>query len=151
MLDDLYRKLIMDHAKSKRNFRKGQGSHVHYKNPTCGDVMTLYWILNEFDEVEDVSFIGEGCSISMASCSMMTEMIKGKRVEEIQSMRKGMEQLIRKGEQPNVDLGDALSLEGVHKLKARHNCALMPWQALDRAFLMDEERRHRTENRVNGE
>ncbi|UCZ54205.1 SUF system NifU family Fe-S cluster assembly protein [Bacillus shivajii] len=136
MLDNIYRQLIMDHSKKKRNFRDlKNGSHLHYKNPTCGDVMTLYWIVED-KTVVDVSFIGEGCSISMASCSMMTELIRGESVEEVFKMREAMERLIRNGELPKeTDLGDAVSLEGVHKLRARHNCALMPWQALDRAFL----------------
>jgi nitrogen fixation protein NifU and related proteins len=139
MLDDLYRQLIMDHSKKKRNHREiDGGSHLHYKNPTCGDVMTLYWKWNENGTLEDISFVGEGCSISMASCSMMTELAKGKNYEEIAVMREGMERFIRNGEEAqNIDLGDALSLAGVHRLRARHNCALMPWQALDRAFLKD--------------
>jgi nitrogen fixation protein NifU and related proteins len=142
MLNDLYRQLIMEHAGQKRNHREmKEGSHLHYKNPTCGDVMTLYWKWNEDGTLEEVSFIGEGCSISMASCSMMTEMVKGKNYEEITAMREGMEQLIRQGEEPReIDLGDALSLAGVYRLRARHNCALMPWQALDRAFLKETAR-----------
>ncbi|TVP88903.1 MAG: SUF system NifU family Fe-S cluster assembly protein [Alkalicoccus sp.] len=137
MLDTLYRQLIMDHAGHKRNHREmEEGSHLYYKNPTCGDVMTLYWKWDEEGRLEDISFVGEGCSISMASCSMMTEMTKGKSYEEIAALRDGVESLIRKGEETgDVDLGDALSLAGVHRLRARHNCALMPWQALDKAFL----------------
>lgn len=139
MLDDLYRQLIIDHAKKKRNYREiEEASHLHYKNPTCGDVMTLFWKWNEENILEDISFVGEGCSISMASCSMMTELVKGKSYQEISAMREGMERIIRKGEEPQkTDLGDALSLAGVHRLRARHNCALMPWQALDRAFLQE--------------
>ncbi|MBM7096150.1 SUF system NifU family Fe-S cluster assembly protein [Bacillus sp. H-16] len=140
MLDDLYRQLIMDHARYRRNHRKGGNEHLNYKNPTCGDVMTLYWTINKDNVIEDVSFTGEGCSISMASCSMMTVLVRGKHVTEVNQMKEAMEQLIRNGVPPTdqeIDLGDALSLEGVHKLKARHNCALMPWQALDRAFFRE--------------
>ncbi|WP_350445770.1 hypothetical protein [Peribacillus simplex] len=73
----------------------------------------------------------------MASASMMTELIENKSLKEISSLRE-FEQLIRKGVIPNgVDLGDSLSLQGVHQLKARHNCALMTWQALDK-ILKDE-------------
>ncbi|TMW72746.1 Fe-S cluster assembly sulfur transfer protein SufU [Alteribacter natronophilus] len=137
MLDDLYRQLIMEHSRTKRNHREiDNGTHIHYKNPTCGDVMTLYWKWGPDGILEDVSFVGEGCSISMASCSMMTEMVKGRSLEEVKAMRGAMEKLIREGKEPGeIDLGDALSLAGVHRLRARHNCALMPWQALDRAFL----------------
>jgi nitrogen fixation NifU-like protein len=134
MLNDLYRQTIIDHNKRRRNYFELQGEDVkkvHYKNPTCGDLMTLY-IRIENDRIKDVSFLGEGCSISMASSSMMTELIKGKSLEDVERLRIHAEKLIRTGETANSDLGDWLSLEGVHKLKARHNCALMPWQAYDK-------------------
>ncbi|MFC3885003.1 Fe-S cluster assembly sulfur transfer protein SufU [Bacillus songklensis] len=140
MLDNLYRQVIMDHYRNKRNFEEIKGENIkkaHYKNPTCGDVMTLFVELEQ-DRVRRVTFLGEGCSISMASASMMTELIKNKPLTEITSLRKAFEQLIRYGNIPDeVDLGDSLSLQGVHQLKARHNCALMTWQALDKV-LKDE-------------
>ncbi len=128
----------MDHAKFKRNYGKLEGEEVQrvfYKNPTCGDVITLYLKL-EGEVLTSVSFEGEGCSISMASSSMMTELIHHKDLRTVSIIRGEFEQLIREGKQPNdhVDLGDALSLDGVHKLRARHNCALMAWQALDKAL-----------------
>lgn len=134
MLNDLYRQTIIDHNKRRRNYYELQGEDVikvHYKNPTCGDVMTLYTRL-ENDRIKDISFLGKGCSISMASSSMMTELIKGKSLEEVANLRIHAEKLIRTGETAHSDLGDWLSLEGVHKLRARHNCALMPWQAYDK-------------------
>ncbi|MFJ8067365.1 Fe-S cluster assembly sulfur transfer protein SufU [Peribacillus sp. NPDC096447] len=135
MLDNLYRQVIIDHYKQRRNFKELKGEYVrkvHYKNPSCGDVMTLFIEL-EHNQVKKAAFLGEGCSISMASASMMTELIENKSLKEISSLRKAFEQLIRNGVNPNgVDLGDSLSLQGVHQLKARHNCALMTWQALDK-------------------
>ena len=140
MLDNLYRQVIMDHYRQKRNFEELKGENirkVHYKNPTCGDVMTLFLDL-EHDRVKKAAFLGEGCSISMASASMMTELIENKSLKEIASLRKAIEDLIRHGKiADKIDLGDSLSLQGVHKLKARHNCALMTWQALDK-ILKDE-------------
>ncbi|WP_216831589.1 Fe-S cluster assembly sulfur transfer protein SufU [Alkalihalobacterium elongatum] len=137
MLDQLYRQLVVDHSKNRRNHKKLNGEFVkqlHYKNPTCGDVMTLFLKLTETKEIEDISFIGEGCSISMASASIMTELVKGVSLKEAVKLRQAMEAMIRNGEvSEEVDLGDAIALEGVHKLRARHNCALMAWQALDRA------------------
>ncbi|MGR9049715.1 Fe-S cluster assembly sulfur transfer protein SufU [Halobacillus faecis] len=135
MLDDLYRKIVMDHAKYKRNYGAMDGERdihkIHYKNPTCGDIMVLYVSVRE-GGIEDLSFEGEGCSISMASCSMMTELLKNRTVEECLKKRRAFERLIREGEQEDeIDLGDAASLQGVHKLRARHHCALMPWKALD--------------------
>jgi nitrogen fixation NifU-like protein len=141
MLDNLYRQVIMDHYRYKRNFEDLTGENVrmiHYKNPTCGDVMTLYVDL-DCDLVKKATFLGEGCSISMASASMMTELIQNRTLKEISTFRKAFEQLIVHGEAVDgVDLGDSLSLQGVHRLKARHNCALMTWQALDK-ILNDQE------------
>ncbi|MDQ0252746.1 nitrogen fixation NifU-like protein [Evansella vedderi] len=136
MLNDLYRKLVMEHAKYRRNHKRLEGENVrkvHYKNPTCGDVITLY-IQLEGERINDVAFEGEGCSISMASSSMMTELIKNKDLNNVSIVRNEFEQLIRKGKQSNddIDLGDAMSLRGVYRLRARHNCALMAWQALDK-------------------
>lgn len=140
LLDQLYRQVIMDHYKQKRNFKELKGKNiqtVHYKNPTCGDVITLFLDL-ENDRIKKAAFLGEGCSISMASASMMIELIEDKSVKEVGFLRKAFEKLIRHGEvTDNTDLGDSLSLHGVHKLKARHNCALMTWQALDK-ILKDE-------------
>lgn len=138
MLSNLYRKVVMDHARYRRNYGtlEGEGVRkVHYKNPTCGDVITLYLEL-EGKKVKNVSFEGEGCSISMASSSMMTELIRNNEVATISTIRREFEQLIREGKHSNatIDLGDALSLQGVYKLRARHNCALMVWQALDKAL-----------------
>ncbi|WP_100372034.1 Fe-S cluster assembly sulfur transfer protein SufU [Bacillus sp. FJAT-45037] len=138
MLHDLYRKVVMDHAKYRRNTGVLVGDSVkkvHYKNPTCGDVITLYVDIEQ-DYLRNISFEGEGCSISMAASSMMTELIKGKSLDDISLLRSEFEQLIRTGKQTDekIDLEDTLSLEGVHKLRARHNCALMAWQALDRVL-----------------
>ncbi|MCM3763250.1 SUF system NifU family Fe-S cluster assembly protein [Alkalihalobacillus oceani] len=143
ILEQLYRQLVIDHSKKRRNHRKIEGDTVlqkHYKNPTCGDVMTLFIQLSDKKVIEDISFVGEGCSISMASASMMTELLKGASLKAASQFRHAMEQMIREGEiQEDIDLGDALALEGVHQLKARHNCALMTWQALDRTLADYEE------------
>lgn len=143
MLDNIYRQIILDHYRQKRNFRKLSGENVlkvHYKNPTCGDVITLF-IEVENDLVKNASFLGEGCSISMASSSMMTVLIQNRSLSEIALLRKAFEELIRTGHliDGNIDLGDSFSLKGVHQLKARHNCALMSWQALDKALKEEQE------------
>ncbi|NMH68079.1 SUF system NifU family Fe-S cluster assembly protein [Bacillus sp. RO3] len=131
----------MDHNKNKRNYQAQDGDNIietHYKNPTCGDVMTLF-LMVENEILKEVTFLGDGCSISMASASMMTERLKNKPLSEAFAIRQAMERLIRDGmESEGVNLGDSLSLKGVHSLKARHNCALMPWQALDKALAHNE-------------
>ncbi|EPE63469.1 SUF system FeS assembly protein, NifU family [Exiguobacterium sp. S17] len=137
MLDNLYRQVLIDHFQHRRNFNELTGAdvrHIHYKNPTCGDVMTLYLELDG-DHVKRVSFLGEGCIISMASASMMTELIANKSLADVSVLREAFEQLIKTGHvDDSIDFGDALSLQGVHQLRARHNCALMTWQALDRVL-----------------
>ncbi|MCM3791444.1 SUF system NifU family Fe-S cluster assembly protein [Domibacillus indicus] len=142
MLDNLYRQVIMDHYRQKRNFKELEGENVrkvHYKNPTCGDIMTLFLELEQH-RVKKAAFLGEGCSISMASASMMTELIENKSLQEAAHLRKAFEDLIRQGKETDtVELGDSLSLKGVHNLKARHNCALMTWQALDKALKDEKE------------
>ncbi|MGG4488572.1 Fe-S cluster assembly sulfur transfer protein SufU [Metabacillus idriensis] len=141
MLDHLYRRVIMDHYKNKRNFHELEGKQIiktHYKNPTCGDVMTLFLEMKG-SSVERASFLGEGCSISMASASMMTELITNRPLTEILVQRTAIEELIRTGDTKNETiLGDSLSLQGVSALRARHNCALMAWQALDKALKNEE-------------
>lgn len=133
MLNNLYKKTILEHFKNKRNFHEIMGENVlktYYKNPTCGDIMTLYIELDN-TIVKEASFFGEGCTISMASCSMMTELIKGKNIQQIIRLRNDAELLIKSGRSSD-SLEEWNSLIGVYQLKARYNCALMPWQAFDR-------------------
>ncbi|MCD1257682.1 SUF system NifU family Fe-S cluster assembly protein [Paenibacillus athensensis] len=136
MLDELYRKMVMDHYRNPRNKGKLPEGTVRlaYKNPTCGDVMVLYLDVGE-DRIHDIRFEGEGCSISMASCSMMTELVKGKSLTEVQVLITQFTKMIKDGNPEDIDLlEDAASLSGVHALRARHNCALMGWQALQKAL-----------------
>lgn len=114
----MYRQAIIDHYRHKRSFKELSGENVlkaHYKNPTCGDVIILF-IEVEHDLIKNVAFLGEGCSISMASSSMMTVLIQNKTLREVALLRKAFEELIRTGEITNehIDLGDSISLQGVH-------------------------------------
>lgn len=132
-LDDLYRQVIMDHYSHPRN--KGKISPdaltVELKNPTCGDEITLQ-LLVEDDHVKDVRFEGVGCSISMASASMMSEAIKGKSIADATRLSEEFRKLM-KGETADADLlGDLESLGGVSKFPARIKCATLAWNALDR-------------------
>ena len=139
MLENLYKQIVMDHYKNPRNKGKleGEGAfQLPYKNPTCGDVMVLYMAVDENQKIKDVKFEGEGCSISMASCSMMTDLVKGKTLKEAEHLIGVFNDMIKKGELPEDEdeLGDALSLSGIHKLRARHNCSLLGWNGLERAI-----------------
>lgn len=139
MLENLYKQIVMDHYKNPRNKGKIElegAIQFPYKNPTCGDVMVLYMTLDDNQRIRDVKFEGEGCSISMASCSMMTDLVKGKTVEEAEQLISVFTDMIKAGRLPEDEdlLGDALALSGVHKLRARHNCSLLGWNGLDRAI-----------------
>lgn len=132
-LDDLYREVIMDHYMHPRNqgVLDGDVLTVDLKNPTCGDEITLQMAVKD-GVVEDVRFKGSGCSISMASASMMTEIIKGKPVEEALEISQEFRKLL-KGEETNTDLlGELESLGGVCKFPARIKCATLAWNALER-------------------
>ncbi|WP_025683607.1 Fe-S cluster assembly sulfur transfer protein SufU [Paenibacillus maysiensis] len=136
-MEQLYRQTIMDHYKQPRNYGKladDDAIVLPYKNPTCGDVMILYMLLQD-DCIQDIKFEGSGCSISMASCSMMTELVKRKSVREVSQLLEQFTSMIKEGAEPDEDvLEDAVSLSGVHKLRGRHNCALMGWQALQKSL-----------------
>lgn len=132
-LDDLYRQVIMDHYMHPRNKGtiEGNALTVELKNPTCGDEITLQ-MLTEDGLVKDVRFQGTGCSISMASASMMSEAIKGKPVEEALRISREFRKLM-KGEEVDQDLlGELESLAGVSRFPARIKCATLAWNALER-------------------
>jgi nitrogen fixation protein NifU and related proteins len=130
-LDDLYRRVIMDHYKTPRNRGElEQGSvTINLNNPTCGDRISLQLQLED-NIVRNVKFTGEGCSISMSSASMMTEAVMGKTSEEALQLADKFSSLM-KGE--DVDFGDyedVEALSGVNKFPARIKCATLAWNAL---------------------
>jgi len=135
-LDDLYREVLLDHFRHPRG--RGPlsrpGITVEGFNPTCGDVVKLALAV-EGDRVEEAQVECRGCSISVASGSMMAEMIAGKDRAEIERLidtLKGMMQ----GQEPDssVDLGDLEALEGVRKFPVRVKCALLAWTTLQDAL-----------------
>ena len=130
-LDTLYRQVIMDHYKNPRNRGKLNGDtlHIHMNNPTCGDRIELQLKIED-DKVTDVKFLGEGCSISLSSASMMTEVIKGLPVDEALDISHIFSQMMQ-GEsydEEKYDLGDLQALEGVRKFPTRIKCATLAWK-----------------------
>lgn len=141
-LDDLYRRVIMDHYKSPRNRGSFEDDalKIELNNPTCGDRITLQ-LKVEDGIVKDARYNGEGCSISMSSASMMTEAIKGQTVERALELVDNFS-LLMKGE--DVDFGDYEDIEalsGVNKFPARIKCATLAWNALRKGI--DEEEQHK--------
>lgn len=135
-LDSLYRQVIMDHYKNPRNKGRIEDGNltINLNNPTCGDTISLQLNI-ENDTVKDAKFIGEGCSISMSSASMMTQAIKGKKLEEALKISEAFSGLMQGIEPPeDLDLGDIEALQGVCKFPARIKCATLAWKAMEKAF-----------------
>lgn len=130
-LDDLYRRVIMDHYKNPRN-RGTFGDEavtVNLNNPTCGDRISLQ-LLIEDDKIIDAKYTGEGCSISMSSASMMTEAVKGRTYAEALDIATRFSALM-KGEDVQFDEYEEIeALSGVNKFPARIKCATLAWNAL---------------------
>ncbi|HWK24632.1 MAG TPA: SUF system NifU family Fe-S cluster assembly protein [Ureibacillus sp.] len=133
-LDQLYRSVIMDHYKKPRNKGSldGESVTIDMNNPTCGDRIHLTLKIND-GIVEDAKFDGEGCSISMSSASMMTEVIKGKKLEEALELAQIFSKMML-GEDytDKYDLGDVEALQGVSKFPARIKCATLAWKAMEK-------------------
>ncbi|MEX3747264.1 MULTISPECIES: Fe-S cluster assembly sulfur transfer protein SufU [Lysinibacillus] len=133
-LDQLYRSVIMDHYKNPRN--KGSIEEdavtIDMNNPTCGDRIHLTLKVTD-GIVEDAKFDGEGCSISMSSASMMTQLIKGKKVEEALELADIFSKMMM-GEDysEKYDLEDVEALQGVSQFPARIKCATLAWKAMEK-------------------
>ncbi|MDT9026223.1 MAG: Fe-S cluster assembly sulfur transfer protein SufU [Bacillota bacterium] len=140
-LDQLYRQVIMDHYKNPRN--KGSledGSFtIDMNNPTCGDRIHLT-LKVEDGIVQDAKFDGEGCSISMASASMMTQAVKGKEIEKALKLSKIFSDMMQGNDyDDDVDLGDIEALQGVAKFPARIKCATLAWKAMEKGVSEEEQ------------
>lgn len=135
-LDQLYRSVIMDHYKTPRNKGVLEESSVtvDMNNPTCGDVIHLTMQVEE-GIVKDAKFEGEGCSISMASASMMTQMLKGKTEEQAHQLANAISQMMLGNDyDTSMDLGDIEALSGVAKFPARIKCATLAWKAMEKGI-----------------
>ncbi|WP_144461461.1 Fe-S cluster assembly sulfur transfer protein SufU [Siminovitchia fortis] len=136
-LDNLYRQVIMDHYKNPRN--KGSledGSlTVDMNNPTCGDRIHLTMKV-EGGKVTDAKFEGEGCSISMASASMMTQAVIGQDTGTALKLSEIFSEMVqgKDFDDEDLDLGDIEALQGVSKFPARIKCATLAWKALEKGI-----------------
>jgi len=136
-MDSLYQEIILDHYKHPhgRGLRDPFGAEVHHVNPTCGDEITLRVQLGGTDadaKVEDVSYDGQGCSISQASASVLYELLVGKTVGEALTVSDEFLALMQsrgKVEPDEEVLEDAVAFAGVAKYPARVKCALLSWMA----------------------
>lgn len=140
-LTALYQDIILDHYRRPRNKGTLENASVTVpmRNPLCGDEITLELEMVG-DEISEVRFTGRGCSISQASTSMMTEMVKGKHASEIGRIGERFRAMVMGDAEAAADLslGRARALAGVARFPARVKCALLAWNALERALAESE-------------
>ena len=141
-LNDLYQEIILDHGKNPRNLGKFDNYNKDAKgnNPLCGDNVHVYLRLNENKKVEDIAFEGHGCAISMASASIMTDMVRGKEEKEVKEIVSDFLGMIKEKDslETNILKDDEktklMSLSGVKQYPMRVKCATLSWHTLTSAL-----------------
>ena len=141
-LKELYQEIILDHGKNPRNIGKFDNYNKDAKghNPLCGDNVHVYLRLNENKKVEDISFEGSGCAISMASASLMTELVRGKEEKEVKEIILDFLDMIKEKEELNNNIlkkdekTKLMSLSGVKQYPMRVKCATLSWHTLTSAL-----------------
>jgi nitrogen fixation NifU-like protein len=140
VIDDLYQEVILDHGKRPRNFGKLENATLKADgfNPLCGDKLTLELKLDN-GVVKDAKFTGAGCAISVASASLMTETLKGKTIEQVNSMFERFHQLLTT-DTPVSDIGKLAVFSGVREFPARVKCATLAWHTMKAALENPEQK-----------
>ena len=141
-LKELYQEIILDHGKNPRNLGKFDNYNKDAKghNPLCGDDVHVYLRLNENKKVDDITFEGKGCAISMASASIMTEMVRGKEETEVKEIVTDFLEMIKEKDELNNNLLNEdektklMSLSGVKQYPMRVKCATLSWHTMVSAF-----------------
>jgi nitrogen fixation NifU-like protein len=144
---DLYRELILDHARSPRHFGKLEGATHSAEgiNPLCGDKLKMYFAIDPDGRISDAKFEGSGCAISVASASLLTDTVIGLKTGDALDFFSAMvSRLTGKPEggvqvASKVDLGKLLALEGVKEFPSRIKCATLAWHALNSAIHNESE------------
>ena len=137
-LRELYQEVILDHGKNPRNFRRLNPSTFEAAghNPLCGDRLTVFLLVDENETIEDITFEGRGCAISIASASMMTEILKGKSILKANTLFEQFHSLCtnNSGEEVDNDFNDDMEklrvLSGVRQFPMRVKCATLSWHAM---------------------
>lgn len=136
-LTDLYQEVILDHSRHPRNFGPAEDANRQARgnNPLCGDRVSVYLTVED-DRIADAHFEARGCAISIASASMMTEMIRGKTIDEAKSLFDRFHLLVTSDEKGTVDeeLAELDSLSGVRAFPTRIKCATLAWHAMTAAL-----------------
>ncbi|MCM6776679.1 SUF system NifU family Fe-S cluster assembly protein [Nocardia sp. CDC159] len=139
-MEQMYQEVILDHYKHPhhRGLREPFGAEVHHVNPTCGDEVTLRVAIDDNGDVADVSYDGQGCSISQAATSILTDQVIGLPVQQALKVVDSYNEMISSRGTVEGDeevLGDGIALAGVSKYPARVKCALLGWMAFKDAVV----------------
>jgi len=142
MLDDLrelYQEVILDHGRNPRNYRNPPEAnrHAHGHNPMCGDSVVVHATVDDTGIIRDVAFEGKGCAISVASASLMTEVLKGKSQTEAKALFERFHDMCTKdhaGDPDGEELERLQVLAGVREFPMRVKCATLAWHTLSAAM-----------------
>ncbi|NQX34188.1 Fe-S cluster assembly sulfur transfer protein SufU [Herbiconiux sp. VKM Ac-2851] len=139
-LESMYQQVILDHSKEKHGYglREGAAGSSHQINPTCGDEVTLNVHRGADGVVESVSWEGQGCSISTASASLLSDLVHELPADELTRRIDAFRELMQSKGAVEGDeelLGDAVALGGVSRYVTRIKCAMLPWVALEHALV----------------
>ena len=135
-LDEIYKEVILDHYKNPRNKREIPGAELtcSKNNPLCGDEITVFAHVED-GSVREVSFLGQGCSISQSSASMMTEAVAGKPIAEVDALATDVRAMLAGDREPDEDaFGELVALKGVVRYPGRVKCAVLAWDVLQEAL-----------------
>ena len=151
-LKELYQEIILDHGKNPRNLGKTENFNKDAKghNPLCGDKVHIFLKLNENKKVEDISFEGQGCAISMASASIMTDLLRGKEENDVKEIVNDFLEMIKEKDEINTNLlkddekTKLMCLSGVKQYPMRVKCATLSWHTLTSAI-------DKSQNEINSE
>lgn len=144
---ELYQEVILDHGKNPRNFRQPEDANCEARgnNPLCGDQLTVYLKVDEGRLIRDAAFEGRGCAISMASASMMTQIVCGKTVSQVQSLFDKFHKLCtgEMEEFPQDEFTDDMEklrvMSGVSRFPMRVKCATLSWHTMNAAVAGENE------------
>ena len=151
-LKELYQEIILDHGKNPRNLRKTENFNKDAKghNPLCGEKVHIFLKLKDNKKLEDISFEGQGCAISMASASIMTDLLKGKEEKEVKEIVTDFLEMIKEKDEIKTNLlkddekTKLMCLSGVKQYPMRVKCATLSWHTLTSAI-------DKSQNEINSE
>lgn len=136
-LRDLYQEVILDHSRHPRNFGECEicDRHAHGYNPLCGDKIDVHLALDDKGVIKDLTYDGQGCAISVASASIMSEIVKGRSVDEVQALFDSFQAMVKGDEAADDGTADEEAMDrlqvlaGVKQFPMRIKCATLAWHA----------------------